>query len=98
MACRQYCKEQMKHMTADTLQEVKDSKLGLDGYKARVGTPMSIQQKQWWADNMPTNADTNTTQTAAAAAWLYYDPYDPDDESDEQMTPAELLSDTDDDY
>ena len=98
LACRRYCKEQMKHMTADTLQEVKDSKLGLDGYKARVGTPMSVQQKQWWADNMPTNADTNTTQTAAAAAMLYYDPYDPDDESDEQMTPAELLSDTDDDY
>ena len=73
------------------------SELGVDGWKARVGMPMSVQQKQWWTDNMP-NADTNTTQTAAAsAAQLYYEGYG-DTESDEQMTPAELLSDTDDDY
>ena len=94
MACKRYCKERMEHMTADTLQKVKDSKDGVDGYKARFGMPLRVDQKQWWTDNMPTRADTNTTQTAAAsAAQLYYD----DTESDEQLTAAELLSDTDED-
>ena len=94
-ACRRYCKENMKRMTSDTLKEVTDSKLGVDGWYGKIGTPLTVQQNQWWADNM--NADTNTTQTAAAsAAQLYY--ISGETESDEQMTPAELLSDTDDEY
>jgi hypothetical protein len=94
IACKRYCKEKMKRMTADTLTEVVASELGVDGWKARVGIPMSVQQKQWWTDNF-TNADTNTTQTAAtSAAQLYYD----SGESEEWLVTAELLSDTDDDY
>jgi len=86
----------MKKMTDVTIQQVKDSPLGIKGWKDKVGQPLTEQQKTWWAaEGMPSlskamqgNEQSSTSEgsSAGSAAIQYNDamllPDCPDTESD----------------